>query len=65
MEAKQEHFTLIQMLQFAAYEKVRSRGRYNMFDPAAMKSSGLDRDQYLFVMENFEALQAQSKEETS
>lgn len=49
-------FTQQQRDNWAAYEKVRLRGRFNMFDPKARQLTGLGRDEYLFVMENYVAL---------
>jgi hypothetical protein len=54
METK---FTPQQLKHFAAYEKVRSSNRYNMMDPRARRATGMERDDFLFVIENFEALQ--------
>jgi hypothetical protein len=48
-----------QIRQYVAYEKVRARNRWNMFDPKARKATGLTGEQYSFVMHNFSALRAQ------
>ena len=41
---------------FRAYEKVRVRGKFNMWDRRAESASGLDIDTYLGVLSNYEAL---------
>lgn len=42
---------------YEAFEEVRCFGKWNMFDPLAREASGLDRDTYLFIIENYEELQ--------
>lgn len=51
-------FTAGQLADYKAYERVRLGGRYNMImDGArAMRAAKLDRDSYLFVMKNYDAL---------
>ena len=39
------------------YEKVRASGRYNMFDARARAATGLERDDFLFVIEHFDELE--------
>ena len=51
-------FSPAQVAAYRKYEAVRSRGLYNMFSPQAQKATRLDRDAYLFTMENFDALHA-------
>ena len=41
---------------FRNYERVRVRGKWNMYDPRAESASGLDKDTYLGVLSNYEAL---------
>jgi len=41
-----------------AYEEVRASGLFNMFDPNARISTGLAREEFLFVMKNYDALKA-------
>jgi len=41
---------------FVAYEEVRRRGRFNMFDPNARVLTGLDKDTYLGVLSNYDEL---------
>jgi len=54
-------FTIEQVKHFKAYEKVRKGGRYNMFDPAAIHSSGLTKADYVFVMKNYSELEVAAK----
>lgn len=39
--------------QFMAYERVRQDGRFNMFFPAAQLKTGLSKEVYLAVLENY------------
>ena len=41
---------------FRSYERVRVRGKFNMWDRRAEAASGLDTDTYLGVLSNYEAL---------
>ena len=52
-------FTPEQLKHYAAYERVRQSGRFNMFDPRARFATGLNQEQYHFVINNFEALRQQ------
>jgi len=52
-----DKFTDKQISDWRKYEKVRKGGRYNMFSPQAMNAVKLDRDDYMFVIENFAELQ--------
>lgn len=54
-----KQFTFIQIQNYLTYEDVRSRGAYNMFDPRARQITGLSREDYIFVMDNYLALEAQ------
>lgn len=49
-------FTPQQLSNFKRYLDIQKRGRYNMFDPRARQLTGLERDDYIFVMDNYEAL---------
>ena len=51
-----QKFTPQQIAHWKAFERVRKSGKYNMFDPKARAATGLERDDFLFVMKNFEAL---------
>ena len=41
---------------FRSYERVRVLGFFNMFDHRAESASGLDKDTYIGVLSNYEAL---------
>ena len=41
---------------FQAYERVRVRGKYNMFDPRAKSASGLDEETFLGVVTHYKGL---------
>ena len=55
-------FTPEQFEWFAAYEKVRQSGQYNMFDRYVHIAARLSREQYFFVLGNFSALQKANTE---
>ena len=52
-------FTEKQLEDFKAYRKVQMGGRWNMFDPQARRATGLERDEYTFVMKNYSKLRAE------
>lgn len=58
-------FNLKELMQYAAYERVRSGGKYNMYNPLARQAAGLTSEQYSFVMANYEALRKQHEEENA
>lgn len=49
-------FTKEQIMHFNNFEEVRSEGQFNMFSRDAQEASGLDKDDYRFVMKNYDAL---------
>ena len=49
-------FNQKQFADWRAYERVRARGRFNMFDPRARRETGLNAEQYSFVMKNYTEL---------
>lgn len=49
-------FTAEQLDAFKRYEHVRRRGAFNMLDRRAIAATGLQRDVYFFVLDNYEAL---------
>ncbi len=53
-------YTDQQIKNYIAYERVRKSGRFNMIMQGgqAAQAAGLDREDYLFVMEHYEALMA-------
>ena len=55
-------FTPEQFEWFAAYEKVRQNGLYNMFDRRAQTVAQLSTVEYYFVRDNFSALQKANTE---
>lgn len=42
--------------EFNAYEGVRVYGKWNMFSPEARLASGLDKDTYISIMQNYSDL---------
>ena len=42
--------------EFEAYESVRARGRWNMFDRNAQRATGLNRETYFGVLKNYGVL---------
>jgi len=55
------NFTRKQIHQFKSYEMVRKSGVYNMFSPQARLATCLDKDEYIFVMENYSELKEASE----
>ena len=53
METK---FTKQELQNWKAYERVRAKGRWNMFDARARSATGMNREEYVFVMDNYKAL---------
>jgi len=49
-------FTDQDILDWKEYENVRASGAFNMWTPQARAETGLTRERYLFVMQNFTAL---------
>ena len=45
-----------QFSDWRTYERVRARGRFNMFDPRARRETGLSAKRYSFVMQNYSQL---------
>lgn len=58
-------FTPEQWADYRAYEAVRTRGKYNMFSPQAMRATGLTNEEYRFVMANYAALKVEAEEKLS
>lgn len=54
-------FTDEQIENYYIYERIRESGMLNMFDPRARAISGLTKAEYLFVMDNYTALQEATK----
>ncbi len=58
-------FTNQQLQNFKKYVRVQMSGRYNMFDSRARAATGMDKDEYIFVMENYDALKKASEKKVS
>ena len=58
-------FTNQQLQNFKKYVRVQMGGRYNMFDPRARAATGMDKAEYILVMENYSALKEASKKKVS
>ena len=50
--------------QWEAYRIIQNMGLYNMFSPEAVRDSGLDKNTYLFIMENYDELNDEFEKET-
>jgi hypothetical protein len=50
------------IIDWRTYERVRLCGTYNMFDPRAIDMTGLTRERYIFILENYCSIQDQMKE---
>ena len=47
---------------FRAYVKVQESGHYNMLDPRAAHAAGLNTDQMVFIMSNYNELKSANRE---
>jgi hypothetical protein len=56
-------FSPDQIQMYLAYETVRVSGLFNMFDPRAREATGLTKEDFLFVMGQFNSLRQQFEEE--
>ena len=56
MNKTEKQFTKKQLLDYRDYESVRQEGKYNMFDPNARALTGLTKEEYRFVMNNYSEL---------
>lgn len=50
-------FTVDQLAKFQRYVKVQRSNRFNMLDPRAAQAAQLTRDEMVFIMDNYEALE--------
>ena len=50
--------------EWEAYRIIENMGLYDMFSPEAVRDSGLDKDTYLFIMENYDELNDEFEKET-
>jgi hypothetical protein len=55
------NFTKNQINNFLSYETIRSSGLHNMMSPQARLATCLDRDEYLFCLENYNLLKEASE----
>lgn len=55
-------FTKERIMQFNNFEEVRSEGQFNMFSRDAREATGLEKDDYIFVMKNYPALKKAAEE---
>ena len=49
--------------EFKAFLKVQKSGMYNMYDPEAIRKTGLDKDTYITVMKNYSTLKEKYEKE--
>lgn len=54
-------FTHKQIANWRKYEKIRESGKFNMWDDAAMRATGLNRDDYIFTLRNYNDLKEQTE----
>jgi hypothetical protein len=50
--------------EWEAYRIIENMGLYDMFSAEAVRDSGLDKDTYLFIMENYDELNDEFEKET-
>lgn len=51
-------FTAQELKNFRAYVKVQRSQRFNMLDPRAAQAAGLTREEVVFIIANYAALEA-------
>lgn len=56
-------FTEQEIKNFRIYEKIRSKGRYNMLDPRARMAAGLSREEFFFCITNYDLLASHTTNE--
>lgn len=54
-------FSAQELKNFRAYVKVQKSNRYNMLDARAAQAAGLTRGEMVFVMDNYDALEAAAR----
>ena len=42
--------------QFEEYREVQKSGEYNMFDPRAQDMTSLDRNEWIYIIQNYDEL---------
>jgi len=50
--------------QWQEFKDVQESGEYNMYDPAAVKSTTLSIDEWLYIMKNYSCLEGKYGEAT-
>ena len=45
--------------QFKEYRRVQDSGMFNMFDPQAREMTSLDRDEWIYIISNYDELEAE------
>jgi len=56
---KEIKFTPNHMKNFAAFERVRASGKFNMLEPAAQRSTKLSYEDFMFVLNNYDLMRKQ------
>lgn len=56
MIQKQKTYTRQELENWIRFERVRQSGLYNMFDSNARLSTGLSKEEYTFVLRNYDSL---------
>jgi len=60
---KDTRYTERDIIDWRSYERVRSGGLYNMFDPRAREATGLPSDRYTFILGEYSNIQDQIAED--
>ncbi len=50
------------IVDWRSYERVRLTGRFNMFDPNAREMTGMTKERYIFILEQYSNIQDQIAE---
>jgi hypothetical protein len=54
-------FTKQQMQQFDEFVRVQKSGRFNMMTPQAGAAAGLSKEDHLFILRNYDAMDRQKE----
>ena len=49
--------------EWTAYRNVQDGGMYNMFDPDAVRETGLDKETYMTIIKNYSSLEEKYEKE--
>lgn len=52
-------FTPARMRDFKAFRGVQNKGKYNVLDPRARILMGIEVDDFVFILDNYDAMEAQ------